>query len=78
MTTDFFDQFRAYLESADRSPRTVDVRLRDLEAFATWFEQTTGKPFEPVAVTPLDVRDYRAYLQTVKGLKPNTVNRALT
>ena len=77
-TTDFLDQFRAHLEAADRSPRTVDVRLRDMSTFATWFEQTTGKPFEPVAVTPLDVRDYRAYLQTVRGLKPNTVNRALT
>jgi hypothetical protein len=64
----------------------VNVRLRDVTAFATWFEQTTGKPFgvaqdkpfEPVAVTPLDVRDYRAYLQAVRGFKPNTVNRSLT
>jgi integrase/recombinase XerD len=78
MTTDYLDQFRAYLQAADRRPRTVDVRLRDMTAFATWFGQTTGKPFTPVAVTPLDVRDYRAYLQAVRGLKPNTVNRALT
>ncbi|HEY68813.1 MAG TPA: site-specific integrase [Thermoflexia bacterium] len=76
--TDLLDRFRAHLESADRSPRTVDIRLRDLSAFVAWFEQSTGKPFEPVAVTPPDVRDYRAYLQTVKGLKPNTVNRALS
>ena len=76
--TDLLDRFRAHLESADRSPRTVDIRLRDLSAFVAWFEQTTGREFEPVAVTPPDVRDYRAYLQTVKGLKPNTVNRALS
>jgi len=78
MTNDPLAQFRAYLQAADRSPRTVELRLSDLEDFVAWFEETTGKSFEPVAVTPLDVRDYRAYLQTVRQLKPNTVNRALS
>jgi integrase/recombinase XerC len=54
------------------------VRRRDLAAFAAWFEQTTGKVFDPLAVTPPDVRDYRAHLQSVQGLKPNSVNRALS
>ncbi|MCR4407619.1 MAG: phage integrase N-terminal SAM-like domain-containing protein [Anaerolineae bacterium] len=58
--------------------KTVELRLHDLEDFIAWFEETTGKPFAPVAVTPPDVRDYRAYLQTVRQLKPNTVNRALS
>ena len=75
---DVLDRFHAHLEAADRSPRTVKLRLRDLAAFAAWFEQSTGKPFEPLAVTPPDVRDYRAYLQVTRGLKPNTVNRALS
>ena len=72
------DRFRAHLESLDRSRRTVQVRMSDLSAFAAWFEQSTGRAFDPVAVTPPDVRDYRAYLQSVRGLKPNSVNRALS
>ena len=31
----------------------------------------------PQRVTPLDVRDYKSYLQTVKGYQPSTVNRKL-
>jgi site-specific recombinase XerD len=75
---EILDRFHTYLEDADRSPRTVDIRMRDLHRFIDWFEQSTGRAFEPLVVTPPDVRDYRAYLQTVKDLKPNTVNRALS
>ena len=78
MSDDFLNRFRSHLETADRSERTVDVRRRDMTAFVAWFEQTTGKPFDPLAVTPPDIRDYRSHLQTVRNLKPNTVNRALS
>jgi len=72
------ERYRSYLTDLDRSPATVRVRMDDLTAFAHWFEQTTGRAFDPVAVTPPDVRDYRAFLQTVRNLKPNSVNRALS
>ncbi|HHS96675.1 MAG TPA: integrase [Chloroflexi bacterium] len=75
---DILTRFRTHLENLDRSPRTVRLRLDDLAAFVAWFEQSTGRAFDPVAVTPPDVRDYRAYLQSVRGLKPNSVNRALS
>ena len=69
--------FLNYLLEQDRAERTIDGYRRDLAHFATWFEQTTGRTPEPVRVTPLDMREYRQYLRTVKRLKPASVNRKL-
>ena len=69
--------FLDYLLEQDRAERTIDGYQRDLAHFATWFEQTTGRTPDPVRVTPLDVREYRQYLRTIKRLKPASVNRKL-
>ena len=69
--------FLNYLLEQDRAERTIDGYRRDLAHFATWFEQTTGRGPEPVLVTPLDMREYRQYLKTIKRLKPASVNRKL-
>jgi len=53
---DVLDRFAAHLRARDRSERTVDSYIRDLRAFARWFEQTNGEEFSPERVTPLDVR----------------------
>ena len=50
---------------------------RGLKDFAAWFETINGEQFRPERVTPLDVREYKSYLQSVKGYKPSTVNRRL-
>lgn len=50
--------------------------LGEMSRFAHWHEQSTGAPFAPGAVTPLDVADYRRWLLG-RGRKPATVNRAL-
>ena len=69
--------FLDYLLEQDRAERTIDGYQRDLAHFATWFEQTTGRTPDPVRVTPLDIREYRQYLRTIKRLKPASVNRKL-
>ncbi len=67
--------FARYLQSRDLSPATVRGYLADLRDFARWFEQTNGEQPTPEAVTPTDVREYRAWLQ--RRLKASTVNRRL-
>jgi len=69
--------FLQHLQASDKAPRTLDAYARDLQAFSAWFTQTNGEPPAPAAVTPLDIREYRQYLQTVKRLKPASVNRRL-
>src|SRR5256885_11850339 len=43
--------------------------------FATWSAGTNGEAFSAKAVTPTDLREYRAFLQDVEGRKPATINR---
>ena len=47
-----------------------------MASFATWFEQTTGEAFEPQAVDPREITDYRGFLLQ-RDSKPATVNRRL-
>jgi len=74
---DYFDQFAAHLRAADRSEKTVVNYLADLRLFGRWFEQTNGEPMTPQAVTPIDLREYRAHLVNVRRLAPASVNRKL-
>jgi site-specific recombinase XerD len=69
--------FLDYLLEHDRAERTIDGYRRDLVHFAAWFEQTTGQTSDSVRITPLDIREYRQFLKTIKRLKPASVNRKL-
>lgn len=69
--------FETFLREQDRSPVTVRGYLADLRAFARWFEQTNGKALRVEDVTPADVREYRGFLQTVRGAGAATVRRHL-
>jgi site-specific recombinase XerD len=72
-----FQQFAIYLRTQDRSENTVSGYVRDLRFFARWFRGTNGESLTPEAVTPLDAREYRAYLLNVKKQAGSTVNRKL-
>ena len=71
------EQFRRYLTQVGASPLTVRGYLADLTLFATWFKEARGEKFAPKAITPMDLRDYKSYLMTVRAAKPATVNRRL-
>jgi len=55
------------------SPSSVRAYLGVIKRFVAWWEGASGESFDPRAVTPLDVVDYRRYLQG-RGFKPATVN----
>src|SRR5215216_5532641 len=59
------------------APLTLTSYQSDLALFARWFIGTTAEPFTAAAVTPTDVRDYRAHLVSVEHRAPATVNRRL-
>ena len=71
------DQFLDELRRQDAAPATIRNYAADLRAFARWFPDATGEPFSARAVTPTDLREYKAYLRTVKQRQAATVNRQL-
>lgn len=72
----YLQQFEDYLK-ATKSTRTVAAYLGDLRLFTAWFAKTNGEEMSPQAITPIDVREYRQHLLTVKRRKPATINRKL-
>jgi integrase/recombinase XerC len=72
------NNFRDHLTARGRSPHTVEAYVRDARLFGEWFRLTNGRAVTPGAVTPIDVRQYRSYLLTIKSYKPATVNRKLS
>lgn len=75
--TDELTDFLADLVRQDLAPKTIATYKGDLSAFAQWFATTLDEPFSARAVTPTDVRDYRAHLRTVQRRAAATVNRRL-
>ena len=73
---DVANQCREHLTTVGKSPHTVRAYVHDLAAFAPWFEQTAGEDFDPQAVDPRDIQEYKGYL-IQKGWKPATINRRL-
>src|SRR5215216_6086273 len=71
------DQFLAELRRQDVAAATLRNYAADLRAFARWFPDSTGEPFAAHAVTPTDLREYKAYLRTVERRQAATVNRRL-
>ena len=71
------DEFVAELRRQEASPATMRNYGADLRVFARWFVDSTGEDFIAKAVTPTDLRDYKAHLRTVERLQAATVNRRL-
>src|SRR3712207_3436220 len=76
MTDDITD-FVTELARQEVAEKTVRSYGLDLAHFAHWFAGSTGEPFRAAAVTPTDVRDYKAHLVSVERRQPATVNRRL-
>ena len=71
------DRFRDHLVATSKSVHTVAAYSRDVRPFSEWFTQSNGKALSPEGITPVDVREYRSYLLTLKNHKPATLNRKL-
>jgi site-specific recombinase XerD len=71
------DDFLADLGRQEAAKKTIVNYRSDLVSFARWLKDSTGEDFAAAAVTPTDVRDYKAFLQTNQGCTPATINRRL-
>ncbi len=71
------DGFLADLQREGAAPKTLQSYRTHLLHFVGWFAESTGEAFAPAAVTPTDLRDYRAALLTIANRAPATVNRRL-
>jgi integrase/recombinase XerC len=69
-------QFQAYLVGVGKSDHTVKAYSHDVASFGQWWEQSTGRAFQPQVVVSPDIVEYRGYLQR-QGRKPATINRRL-
>ena len=69
--------FVADLRRQEVAAKTVASYQSDLTGFAHWFTNSTGEEFTTAAVTPTDVRDYKAHLRTIRRRQAATVNRRL-
>ncbi len=70
-------RFEEHLVLTQLSPATVVNYLADLRALLRWGEEQVGSDFSLVALTPDDIRAYRAYVFEEKGCAAATVNRQL-
>ena len=70
-------RFEEHLVLTQLSPVTVVNYLADLRALLRWGEEHVGPEFSLVALTPEDIRAYRAYVFEEKGCAAATVNRQL-
>jgi site-specific recombinase XerD len=70
------ETYTEHLQTIGKSPHTVKAYAHDLAGFAQWFSQTTGESFDPQAIGPRDIADYRSHMLT-HSKKPATVNRRL-
>ncbi len=71
-------EWLAHLEQQGKSASTVANYRRAMIHFSRWSEQSYGEVFDPAAIIPRDVTDWKAYQQTVEKTKPATFNIRLT
>ena len=76
MTDDIAD-FLTELTRQEVAEKIIRAYRADLAHIARWFATATDEPFRAAAVTPTDVRDYKAHLVSVERRQPATVNRRL-
>ena len=70
-------QWLEALEQQGRSSHTLAAYRRALVHFVQWNETTYGSGFNPKAIIPRDVRDWKGYQQTIKKASPATINQRL-
>ncbi len=67
----------AQLKQQGKSESTLANYRRAVVHFAAWSEQSYGESFDPAAIIPRDIVDWKAHQQTVEKVKPGTFNLRL-
>lgn len=68
-------EFIQALTKEGKSPLTVQAYSVDIKQFLEWLNETVG--YETEAITETDIREYRQYLNLIKKLKVNSINRKI-
>ena len=66
-----------YLDQQGKSDHTIAAYRRGLAHYIRWNRDTYAGDFDPSAVILRDVRDWKAYQQTVEKAAPATINQRL-
>lgn len=66
-----------HLQQAGKSQQTLRAYGRAVQHFAAWSQQTYGEQFDPALMIGRDVRDWKAYQQSVEKAAPRTINLRL-
>lgn len=72
------DNFLTCLDQQGQSRLTIKQYRRALAHFARWLARSYGEAFDPAAVIPRDVADWKAHQQTVERAAPATINQRLS
>ena len=65
------------LKQQGKSRLTIAAYHRAVHHFADWSQRTYGEDFDPVTIIARDVRDWKAYQQSVEKVAPRTINQRL-
>jgi site-specific recombinase XerD len=76
--SDTIDEYVAYLQSRGRAPATLRATRSDLLGFQSWWQQTYRRPFTAAELTSRDIRRWQQERQQLDGVRPSTINRALS
>lgn len=74
---DLIQEWLNYLQQQGKTIHTLNAYRRAVLHFAEWSLHTYGENLEPTATMPRDVRDWKAYQQSVEKVAPRTVNQRL-
>ena len=74
---EWIKRFQEYLTEEDRSVSTIKTYTINLQLFIDWYIQRNEQSFNPDHVTPLDIQDYRAYLDQQLKQDPGTINKKI-
>jgi len=68
----------AWLSEQGKSQATLDSYRRGVTHFCRWSKQSYGEDFDPEAIIPRDVEDWKRFQQRVEGAATATTNSRLT
>lgn len=69
------EEFIRYLEEDDKSNNTIKGYIQSVKGYLKWFDESKGVPFSKLHRE--NVKDYMAFLKTVKQARPKTINTKL-
>jgi integrase/recombinase XerD len=66
------EHFHTYLEKEDKSLNTVRSYIQHVNGYLKWFDESKGVEFKKLHRE--NIKDYLAYIKTVKNMKPASIN----